>query len=57
MEAHGASHATIDDATTFILGETALDIHCWGLNPVVVTKLQLKSQDRYFEHDHRSYQS
>ena len=32
----------ISDAGTFVLAETALDMHCWGENPVVTAKLQLK---------------
>jgi len=41
----------LGDATTFVLGETALDMHCWGLNPVVVAKLQLNGQDRFSERE------
>ena len=26
------------------MGETALDLHCWGQNPVVTAKLQLNGQ-------------
>jgi hypothetical protein len=41
----------ISDAGTFVLGETALDMHCWGENPVVVAKLQLNGQDRFSERE------
>ena len=39
------------DAATFVLGEAALDMHCWGENPVVVAKLQLNGQDRFSERE------
>ena len=41
----------VSDAGTFVLAETALDMHCWGLNPVVVAKLQLNGQDRFAERE------
>jgi hypothetical protein len=41
----------VSDAGTFVLGESALDMHCWGLNPVVVAKLQLNGQDRFSERE------
>jgi hypothetical protein len=41
----------VTDASTFVLGETALDMHCWGENPVVVAKLQLNGQDRFSERE------
>lgn len=41
----------ISDAGTFVLAETALDMHCWGENPVVVAKLQLNGQDRFSERE------
>ena len=34
----------VSDAGTFVLAETALDMHCWGENPVVTAKLQLHAQ-------------
>ena len=34
----------VSDAGTFVLSETALDMHCWGENPVVTAKLQLNGQ-------------
>ena len=41
----------ISDAGTFVLSETALDMHCWGENPVVTAKLQLNGQDRFSERE------
>jgi hypothetical protein len=41
----------VSDAGTFVLAETALDLHCWGMNPVVVAKLQLNGQDRFSERE------
>ena len=41
----------LSDAGTFILAETALDMHCWGENPVVTAKLQLNGQDRFSERE------
>ena len=45
---HGS---TVSDAGTFVLTETSLDMHCWGLNPVVTAKLQLNGQDRFSERE------
>jgi len=42
---------TVSDAGTFVLAETALELHCWGMNPVVVAKLQLNGQDRFSERE------
>ena len=36
------NESTVSDAGTFVLTETSLFMHCWGLNPVVTAKLQLK---------------
>uniref|UniRef100_A0A6C0KGW2 Major capsid protein C-terminal domain-containing protein n=1 Tax=viral metagenome TaxID=1070528 RepID=A0A6C0KGW2_9ZZZZ len=50
----GASTETgsgLSDAGTFVLAETALDMHCWGENPVVTAKLQLNGQDRFSERE------
>lgn len=48
----GASNtSTVSDAGTFVLAETALDMHCWGENPVVTAKLQLNGQDRFSERE------
>jgi len=41
----------VSDAGTFVLSETALDMHCWGDNPVVTAKLQLNGQDRFSERE------
>jgi len=41
----------VSDAGSFVLAETALDMHCWGENPVVTAKLQLNGQDRFSERE------
>ena len=41
----------VSDAGTFVIAETALDLHCWGQNPVVTAKLQLNGQDRFTERE------
>jgi hypothetical protein len=41
----------VSDAGTFVLAETAIDLHCWGDNPVVTAKLQLNGQDRFSERE------
>ena len=46
-----ASGSQLSDAGVFVLSETALDMHCWGENPVVVAKLQLNGQDRFSERE------
>jgi hypothetical protein len=46
-----ANGAPLTDAGTFVLAETALDMHCWGENPVVTAKLQLNGQDRFSERE------
>ena len=43
--------STVSDAGSFVLAETALDMHCWGENPVVTAKLQLNGQDRFSERE------
>ena len=43
--------SNVSDAGTFVLAETALDMHCWGENPVVTAKLQLNGQDRISERE------
>ena len=43
--------STLSDAGTFVLSEAALDMHCWGENPVVTAKLQLNGQDRFSERE------
>ena len=45
------SASALSDAGTFVLAETALDMHCWGENPVVTAKLQLNGQDRFSERE------
>jgi hypothetical protein len=51
FESAGASASALSDAGTFVLAETALDMHCWGENPVVTAKLQLNGQDRFSERE------
>jgi Large eukaryotic DNA virus major capsid protein/Major capsid protein N-terminus len=46
-----ANGSYVSDAGTFVLAETALDMHCWGENPVVTAKLQLNGQDRFSERE------
>jgi hypothetical protein len=46
-----ASMSSVSDAGSFVLAETALDMHCWGENPVVTAKLQLNGQDRFSERE------
>ena len=41
----------VSDAGTFVLTETSLLLHCWGMNPVVTAKLQLNGQDRFSERE------
>ena len=49
---HGTTEESgVSDAGTFVLAETALDMHCWGENPVVVAKLQLNGQDHFSERE------
>ena len=47
----GDNASGLSDAGTFVLAETALDMHCWGENPVVTAKLQLNGQDRFSERE------
>ena len=49
--ANTAEGSYVSDAGTFVLAETALDMHCWGENPVVTAKLQLNGQDRFSERE------
>ena len=46
-----AAGSWVSDAGSFVLGETALDMHCWGENPCVTAKLQLNGQDRISERE------
>lgn len=50
-DAGAATLSTVSDAGSFVLAETALDMHCWGENPVVTAKLQLNGQDRFSERE------
>jgi hypothetical protein len=50
-EQDGYQTSSVSDAGTFVLSETALDMHCWGENPVVTAKLQLNGQDRFSERE------
>jgi hypothetical protein len=45
------SGSSVSDAGAFVLAESALDMHCWGENPVVTAKLQLNGQDRFSERE------
>ena len=45
------TNSGVSDAGSFVLSETALDMHCWGENPVVTAKLQLNGQDRFSERE------
>ena len=47
----GTGIQVIRDAGVFVLAESALDMHCWGENPVVTAKLQLNGQDRFLERE------
>jgi len=49
--AASTSESLVSDAGVFVLSETALDMHCWGENPVVTAKLQLNGQDRFSERE------
>jgi len=44
-------HSLVSDAGSFVLAESALNMHCWGKNPVVTAKLQLNGQDRFSERE------
>jgi hypothetical protein len=46
-----ATGEAVTDAGVFVLAETALNMHCWGENPVVTAKLQLNGQDRFSERE------
>jgi len=48
---HYGHESSVSDAGTFVLSETSLAMHCWGLNPVVTAKLQLNGQDRFSERE------
>jgi len=40
---------TVSDAGSIVLAETALNMHCWGKNPIYRMVLQLNGQDRFSE--------
>jgi len=41
----------VSDAGAFVLAQTALNLHCWGTNPIVTCRLQLNGQDRFSERE------
>jgi hypothetical protein len=41
----------VSDAGAYVLAEKALNLHCWGQNPVVTAKLQLNGQARFSERE------
>lgn len=45
------NESAVSDAGTFVLAETALNMHCWGVNPVVIAKIQLNGGDRFSERE------
>ena len=47
----GTKLSGVTDAGAYVLAETALNMHCWGENPVVTAKLQLNGQDRFSERE------
>jgi len=51
VKVNDAALAGVSDAGTFVLAETSLNMHCWGMNPVVTAKLQLNGQDRFSERE------
>jgi len=51
LGANTLANSGVSDAGTFVLAESALDMHCWGENPVVTAKLQLNGQDRFSERE------
>jgi len=51
LDSASGTLAGVSDAGVFVLAETALNMHCWGENPVVTAKLQLNGQDRFSERE------
>jgi hypothetical protein len=45
------TNSGVGDAAAYVLADSALNMHCWGENPVVVAKLQLNGQDRFSERE------
>ena len=48
---NAAMLSAVSDAGTFVMAEAALDMHCWGQNPIVTARLQLNGQDRFSERE------
>ena len=51
LQSNAQQGSTVSDAGAFVLAECALNMHCWGQNPVVTAKLQLNGQDRFSERE------
>ena len=51
LSSRQGANSLVSDAGSFVLAETALNLHCWGVNPVVTAKLQLNGQDRFSERE------
>jgi hypothetical protein len=51
VDATNNDYSVVSDAGSFVMAETALNMHCWGVNPVVTAKLQLNGQDRFSERE------
>jgi len=51
LTATAGESSVVSDAGAFVLAESALNMHCWGENPVVTAKLQLNGQDRFSERE------
>jgi hypothetical protein len=45
------TYTNVGSAAQYVMSEAALDMHCWGCNPVVTAKLQLNGQDRFSERE------
>jgi len=45
--------SSVSDAGSIVLAESALNLHCWGKNPVYSLVLQLNGQDRFSERSGR----
>lgn len=43
------SQSLVSDAGALVLAETALNMHCWGKNPITRMVLQLNGRDRFTE--------
>lgn len=46
-------NSSVSDAGSIVLAETALNMHCWGKNPIHRMVLQLNGQDRFSERSGR----